>query len=160
MFFFRLNASVGQRKNSESQWGPSFMGQRKIMSPHEDFLSSQLLLKVICINFGQFWTTTRKMLDKFFHEIAVVWDGVISLQEPDSNFKDLFILEPVEKCTIRWLVLIWLTFVSDFICELHNQTNMYATRVFFSPIYGLVPRACYPTFFMSFSDKPGAVRRS
>lgn len=48
------------------------MGQRKIMSPHEDFLSSQLLLKVICINFGQFWTATRKMLDKFFHEIAVV----------------------------------------------------------------------------------------
>ena len=42
------------------------MGQRKIMSPHEDFLSSQLLLKVICINFGQFWTATRKMLDKFF----------------------------------------------------------------------------------------------
>ena len=48
------------------------MGQRKILSPHEDFLSSQWLLKVICINFGQFRTTTRKMLDKFFHEIAVV----------------------------------------------------------------------------------------
>ena len=158
MFFFRLDASVGQRKNSESPWRPFFMGQRKILSPHEDFLSSQWLLKVICINFGQFWTTTRKMLDKFFHEIAVVWDGVISLQEPDSNFKDLFILEPVENCTIRLLVVIWLTFVSDFICELLNQTCM--QHVFFSPTYGLVPRACYPTFFISFSDKPGALRRS
>ena len=65
-FFFRLDASVGQRKNSESPWGPFFMGQRKTLSPHEDFLSSQWLLKVICINFGQFWSTTRKMLDKFF----------------------------------------------------------------------------------------------
>ena len=32
------------------------MGQRKILSPHEDFLSSQWILKVICINFGQFWS--------------------------------------------------------------------------------------------------------
>ena len=74
------------------------MGQRKILSPHEDFLSSQWLLKVICINFGR---RHEKCLINIFHEIAIVRDAVISLQEPDSNFKDLFILEPVEKGAIR-----------------------------------------------------------
>ena len=31
-------------------------------------------------------------------------------------------------CSIRYLFLIWLTFISDFV-YLHNQSNMYAARV-------------------------------
>ena len=31
--------------------------------------------------------------------------------------------------TMRYLFLIWLTFISDFLLSLHHQTNMYAARV-------------------------------
>ena len=45
------------------------MGQRKILSPHEDFLSSQPLFVLILVNFGR---RHEKCMINFFHEIAIV----------------------------------------------------------------------------------------
>ena len=42
----------------------------------------------------------------------------------------------VGNCSIRYLFLIWLTFLSDFV-YLHNQSNMYAARCFIAPYIAL-----------------------
>ena len=44
-------------------------------------------------------------------------------------FETTFAIKGIRHCMMHKLFLIWLTFISDFVYFIHNQTNMYATYV-------------------------------